>query len=218
MRCAGASGARLRAGTGSWRAERSSGNENAFSLPVHLDDRKCPGARIRDRAFHARAGVRQDRRRAEGQRRRGEGGEPQARVKKPSRHDAGKLGASVYEQIKADIFEFRLLPGARFSENEVAARMRVARTPVREALFRLEREGYVQVHAKSGWSVRTLDFDALDHLYDLRLVLESAAVQRLCAGDPKLALAGLERIWLVAPRSRLADGARVARLDEEFHA
>jgi DNA-binding GntR family transcriptional regulator len=128
-----------------------------------------------------------------------------------------KLAGSVYERLKADIFEFRLLPGARFSENEVAGRLRVSRTPVREALFRLEREGYVQVHAKSGWSVRPLDFDLLDHVYDLRLVLESAAVQRLCAGDPSAALAGLEKIWLVAPRRRLTDGARVARLDEEFH-
>ena len=130
---------------------------------------------------------------------------------------AKNLAESVYRSVKSDIFEFRLMPGARFSENEVAGRTRVSRTPVREALFRLAREGYVQVHAKSGWSVRMLDFDQLDHLYDLRLVLESAAVQRLCAGDPRTALAGLVKIWLVAPRSRLTDGARVARLDEEFH-
>jgi len=139
-------------------------------------------------------------------------------VKKASHRDPGKLAGSVYDQLKTDIFEFRLLPGTRFSENEVASRARVSRTPVREALFRLEREGYLQVHAKSGWSVRALDFDLLDHLYDLRVVLEGAAVERLCAGNnPKLALAGLERIWLVPPRSRLTDGARVARLDEEFH-
>jgi len=130
---------------------------------------------------------------------------------------AKNLAESVYRVLKTDIFEFRLLPGTRFSENEVAARSRVSRTPVREALFRLEREGYLQVHPKSGWSVRPLDFDLLDDLYDLRLVLETAAVQRLCAGDPKAALAGLAKVWLVAPRSRLTDGARVARLDEEFH-
>jgi DNA-binding GntR family transcriptional regulator len=131
---------------------------------------------------------------------------------------SSSLAESVYEQLKSDIFEFRLLPGSRFSENEVARRARVSRTPVREALFRLEREGYLQVHAKSGWSVRALDFEVLDQLYDLRMVLEAAAVQKLCAGDPRSALAGLEKIWLVPPKSRLTDGARVARLDEEFHA
>ncbi|MFL6563410.1 MAG: GntR family transcriptional regulator [Burkholderiales bacterium] len=127
------------------------------------------------------------------------------------------LAESVYRALKSDIFEFRLLPGTRFSENEVASRTRVSRTPVREALFRLQREGYVQVHPKSGWSVHPLDFDLLDHLYDLRLMLESAAVQRLCAANSKPALGGLEKVWLVSPRSRLTDGARVARLDEDFH-
>jgi DNA-binding GntR family transcriptional regulator len=128
------------------------------------------------------------------------------------------LSGPVYERIKADIFEFRLLPGTRFSENEVARRARVSRTPVREALFRLEREGYLEVHAKSGWRVRPLDFEQIDQLYDLRVMLECAAVQRVCAGNPRVALAGLEKVWLVAPRSRLTDGTRVARLDEEFHA
>jgi len=128
-----------------------------------------------------------------------------------------KLAGSVYQKLKSDIFEFRLLPGTRFSENEVARRARVSRTPVREALFRLEREGYLEVHAKSGWNVRALDFELLDNLYDLRVVLESAAVKKLCEGNPRAALAGLESVWLVGPRKRLSDGARVARLDEEFH-
>jgi DNA-binding GntR family transcriptional regulator len=129
-----------------------------------------------------------------------------------------KLAVAVYEKLKADIFEFRLLPGTRFSENEIAKRAKVSRTPVREALFRLEREGYLEVHAKSGWSVRALDFAALDHLYDVRIILECEAVKKLCAGNPRVLLAGLEAAWLVAPRQRLTDGARVARLDEEFHA
>lgn len=134
------------------------------------------------------------------------------------RRDSGKLAGAVYDRIKADIFEFRLLPGARFSENEIASRSRVSRTPVREALLRLEREGYLEVHAKSGWSVRPLDFEGLGHLYDLRVVLECAAVEKLCTADPRAALAGLEKVWMVEPGDRPTDGARVARLDEEFHA
>ncbi len=131
--------------------------------------------------------------------------------------NGSRLSRKVYLQIRADIFEFRLIPGARFSENEIAARARVSRTPVREALFRLQREGYLEVHAKSGWSVRPLDFDALDHLYDVRVILECEAVRKICSADPRPALAGLAAAWLVPPRKRLTDGARVARLDEEFH-
>lgn len=129
-----------------------------------------------------------------------------------------RLAVSVYEKLKADIFDFRLMPGTRFSENEIAQRAKVSRTPVREALFRLEREGYLEVHPKSGWSVRALDFEALDHLYDVRVILECEAVRKVGAGNPRAALAGLEKTWLVAPKDRLTDGARVARLDEEFHA
>ena len=70
---------------------------------------------------------------------------------------------------------------------------------------------------RSGWSVRPLDFDALSHLYDVRVILESEAVRKICGADPRAALAGLPAVWLVPPRKRLTDGARVARLDEEFH-
>jgi len=128
-----------------------------------------------------------------------------------------KLARAVYEQVRADIFEFRLLPGEGFSESEIASRARVSRTPVREALFRLEREGYLEVHPKRGWRVRALDFDALDQLYDVRVILECEAVRKLCATNPRTRLPALARDWLVEPAKRLTDGARVARLDEEFH-
>lgn len=128
------------------------------------------------------------------------------------------LAQSVYERIKSDIFEFRLPPGARFSENEVAHRTGVSRTPVREALYRLAQEQFLQVHAKSGWSVGALDFDRFDQLYDVRLILELAAVRKLCEGTPSDDLSALKRDWLVGTRARLSEGKAVAVLDEQFHA
>jgi len=127
------------------------------------------------------------------------------------------LAESVYLGIKQDIFDFRLLPGDRFTENEVAGRLNVSRTPAREALYRLAREGYLKVHYRSGWSVRELDFKQFDDLYDLRIALETAAVKQLCdeAGRPNLE--DLKSIWLVQPETRLDDGERVCALDEAFH-
>ena len=87
------------------------------------------------------------------------------------------LAERIYRQLKKDIFDFRLLPGDRFSENEIAERMGASRTPVREALFRLERETYVQVLQRSGWQVKPFDFDYFEELYDVRTVLECAAVR-----------------------------------------
>ncbi len=129
----------------------------------------------------------------------------------------GSLSEAVYQAVKADIFGFRLLPGARFSENAVAERARVSRTPVREALYRLEREGFLTVHAKSGWTVRPLDFDKFEHLYDVRVILELAAVRTLCAGDIPDTLVPLKKAWCVPVRQRIDDWAEVARLDEAFH-
>jgi DNA-binding GntR family transcriptional regulator len=137
---------------------------------------------------------------------------------KAVRQDSERLADAVYERVKADIFEFRLLPGARFSENELAARARVSRTPVREALLRLAREGFLEVHAKSGWSVRALDFERFAHLYDVRVILELAAVRKLSSGDFGEALVSLKKIWLVPARQRLADWRAVAQHDEDFHA
>lgn len=130
---------------------------------------------------------------------------------------AANLAGSVYAEIKNDLFDFRLAPGERFSENELAARLGVSRTPVREALYRLQSEGYIQVASKSGWTVRAFEFETFEHLYDLRAVLELAAVRRLCELDPMPALDELKRAWLVTPEDRLADGRAVGALDEAFH-
>jgi len=129
----------------------------------------------------------------------------------------GQRADHAYERIKADIFEFRLLPGDRFSEPEIALSLGVSRTPVREALLRLEREGYVTVAQRSGWQVRPLDFKLFDDLYDVRLILETAAVRRLCEMAPQPELDTLREAWL-APRAHwLTDARSVAALDEAFH-
>ncbi len=132
--------------------------------------------------------------------------------------DGKRLADAVYQRVKADIFEFRMLPGAGLSENEIAARAGVSRTPVREALLRLQREGFVELQPKSGWSVKPLDFEHFEHLYDVRVILELAALARLCAGEIGGALDELKALWLVPPRLRRSDWIEVAQLDEAFHA
>ena len=98
----------------------------------------------------------------------------------PRRVAPPSLADAIYRQLKEDIFEFRLLPGDRFSEGDVAERMAASRTPVRQALFRLQQEGYVEVLFRSGWRVLPFDFKRLENLYDVRTVLEMAAVRLLC--------------------------------------
>lgn len=130
------------------------------------------------------------------------------------------LAEQVYAQLKAEMDDFQLVPGDRFSEAELGQRLGVSRTPVREALFRLRNEGYLEVELKSGWYVKPIDFGKLEQLYDLRVLLELASVQRLCAhtGTPPEALDTLKAVWLVPAAERLSDPREVGLLDEQFHA
>ncbi|MDE1950402.1 MAG: GntR family transcriptional regulator, partial [Burkholderiales bacterium] len=82
------------------------------------------------------------------------------------------LGDRAYRQLKQMVFDFKLMPGDRCSESELAERLALSRTPLRQALQRLEREGFLQVLPKVGWQVAPLDFDIFDELYDLRILIE----------------------------------------------
>jgi DNA-binding GntR family transcriptional regulator len=137
--------------------------------------------------------------------------------KKKAEEPRPNLTERIYQQLKQDIFTFRLLPGDRFSENEIAERVEASRTPVREALTRLQREGFVDVSFRSGWQVKPFDFNQFEQLYDVRIVLELAAVKKLCEMETAPNLEDLKRIWLVKSEDRLEDGPTVAGLDERFH-
>ncbi len=129
---------------------------------------------------------------------------------------------TLYAQLREDVFEFRLLPGARFTESEVAQRYGVSRTPVREALLRLQTEGLVRGYFRSGWEVMPLDFVRFDHLYELRKLIEVHAVRQLAASTiddaARLRLLGLCASWVIDKAQRESDARTVAHLDEEFHA
>ena len=130
----------------------------------------------------------------------------------------------VYEQLKRDIAEFQLVPGDRFTENSVTERLNVSRTPVRQALIRLQQEGYVEVMFRSGWRVLPFDFAKFEQLYDLRMVLETTAAHRLCdegLRSPKPVnhqlLDDLMDLWLVPVEQRSTDTVQVSQWDEAFH-
>ena len=143
---------------------------------------------------------------------------PTEKAKPPARAKDANLAVRVFERVKQEIFDFVLLPGDRFTEAEIAARMQVSRTPVREALYLLEREGYLEVMFRSGWRVRPFDFQQFEDMYDVRVILELAAVKRLCEMEQRDSLEELKAAWLAPKNERLADGRGVAALDEQFHA
>ncbi len=137
-----------------------------------------------------------------------------AKTPRVSRADA------VYEQLKRDVSEFKLVSGDRFTETEISERLGVSRTPVRQALFRMQQEGFVEVLFRSGWRVLPFDFNQFEELYDLRMVLETTAVHRICESAVKInpaMLDDLAAIWLVSQDLRSSDMEQVSKWDEAFH-
>ena len=135
-----------------------------------------------------------------------------------TRATLGNLASHAYAEIKRQIFDFVLMPNDKIFEAELAQRIQVSRTPLRQALQRLEHEGFVKALPKIGWLVAPLDFDKLDELYDFRILLECYAVAQMCKQtNERTALAELEKIWCVSKRKRVTDGMKVGELDEQFH-
>jgi DNA-binding GntR family transcriptional regulator len=132
--------------------------------------------------------------------------------------DTGNLADRAYEEIKRRIFDFVLMPGDRLSESDLAQQIEVSRTPLRQALQRLQHEGFVEAIPKVGWLIVPLDFEKFDELYDFRILIECFAARALCAtAKARPELLRLARIWLVPAARRLQDAKKMSALDEAFH-
>ncbi len=81
----------------------------------------------------------------------------------------------AYQAIREDIAAGRYAPGQRLVEAEIAERAGVSRTPVRQALRWLEREGVVEIEKRRGATMRALTGQQIADLYELRAQLEAFA-------------------------------------------
>jgi DNA-binding GntR family transcriptional regulator len=128
------------------------------------------------------------------------------------------LSQEVYARLKQDIFDFRMPPGQRYSEHELAATLEVSRTPLRLALHVLAHEGYLQnVGGHSCWQVRPLDLAFYEDLYDYRVEIEVLALRRICAAQRVPPLTELSAFWRAPKARRELRGNVVAQHDEVFH-
>jgi len=81
-----------------------------------------------------------------------------------------------YQRLRDDILTCRLAPGSEFSEAELADRLKMSKTPVREALGRLGVEGFVRAIPRRGYQVTPLTIYDMTELFDLRGITESGIV------------------------------------------
>jgi DNA-binding GntR family transcriptional regulator len=128
------------------------------------------------------------------------------------------LADQAYRSLKERIFDFGFMPGDRLSESELAESLGLSRTPLRQALQRLQHEGFVEAQPKVGWMIPPLRFERLDALYDFRILLECFAARVVCLIEgPRPGLTALSKIWRVKPADRIKDAKQVGMLDESFH-
>lgn len=124
----------------------------------------------------------------------------------------------VTETMRDWIISGRLELGSRLSEARLAKQLNVSRTPVREAVNRLEIEGLLCVEPQRGSFVFELQPDKLAKLCDARVCLETAALRSALKADPSGLSARLDDIVGRMRRARAAsDDSGYLALDTEFH-
>jgi DNA-binding GntR family transcriptional regulator len=142
------------------------------------------------------------------------------RARKPSavesafsaRHDRAKITDWVFEELKSAIIDLRLPPGEPLRETTIAESLGVSKTPVREALTRLEVEGLVESTSFKGAVVSNYTRNDLVELYELRELLEVWAVREAATSMESDALARLDEI--VAAGERLRAEGRTEELEK----
>jgi DNA-binding GntR family transcriptional regulator len=115
----------------------------------------------------------------------------------------------AYRHLKAQILDLEYKPNARITANEIAQQLDISRTPVREALGRLEQEGLVVSAGGWGYVVRPLSVKEAMDLYKVREALEVEAVREAL---PNVTAPLLERLGALLDRAEAA--VRAGRLGE----
>lgn len=124
-------------------------------------------------------------------------------------------GEFVYLTLRRLLHEGKFKPGERLSERDLAAALHVSRTPIREAVRRLEADGLLRSEARRGLLVTEFDQRQLFDLYAFREVLEGFAA-RLAAQTASAGEIGLMK-EIVRREGRTSDPGRIRALNRQFH-
>jgi GntR family transcriptional regulator, rspAB operon transcriptional repressor len=103
------------------------------------------------------------------------------------------LREQIYAQLRADIVNCTLPPGAEIREGELALRFGVSKSPVRDALMHLQREGLVVTLPRQGYRVCSVSLADVDDMFHLRAALERACMERIVRHASDEQLKTLER-------------------------
>lgn len=128
------------------------------------------------------------------------------------------LRDEVSRRLRSDIAAGLLEPQQLYGIAEVAVRLGVSITPVREALLELARDGLVEIARNRGFRVREVSDTDLDEIVELRLLLEIPAVRRVAGHLPAARVKELRQLAkATVDAARSGDVSAYVQLDREFH-
>jgi DNA-binding GntR family transcriptional regulator len=120
----------------------------------------------------------------------------------------------VYERIRGEILSCTLRPGTRLQEKDLAEKYGVSKSPIRDALLRLQEQHLIEVLPRKGYRVTPISMTAIREMYEMRSILECSCVRRLIEQAGEAELAALEAL-AAAPLD--AGVAAWIQYNREFH-
>lgn len=128
------------------------------------------------------------------------------------------LSNQVYERLHREILEGKLLPGTRIKQEELTGRLGVSRTPIREAIQRLEAEGLIYLVRRSTAVVSTIARRQVEEIFQLRTLLEGYAAEKAAESLDERAINKLrELIREMDEHHSAKDVQKLLLKNEEFH-
>ena len=129
-----------------------------------------------------------------------------------SRKSAPPARERTYEYLKSSIFSGHFTPGERLTEEHLAEELGVSRTPVREALHRLEQDGLIEPLESLGFCIPRDSEKEMQDLFELRTVLEGYTLRIICERITDEQVMVLEGIVVNAD-----DALKRKMIEEVFH-
>jgi GntR family transcriptional regulator, rspAB operon transcriptional repressor len=131
--------------------------------------------------------------------------------------DGSSLADQAYHAIRTLIVTLELPPGSAISEPELVERLRIGRTPVREALRRLAQEKLVEVFPRRGMVVTTVDVRDLARLCEVRAVLEPEAARLAAERATTQDLVEIAGLIAEIENQRFRNDRLLIDLDQRIH-
>jgi DNA-binding GntR family transcriptional regulator len=140
--------------------------------------------------------------------------EPEASAATPG--PAQRLADDVYRTLRGDILMGRLRPRDHLVEVDLAERLKVSRTPIRESLQRLAADGLIVSHRRR-WVVYEHTLEEIKDIYEVRMALEGYAARLACQRATPEQVQALRAYFETRPREPVRGGSGFVDFNTTFH-